>query len=238
MVIAFVSICDNWTTAKNSPQINGRWSAFRQGVIEATRALVTSSGSSYSIPDVNSPDRPAAAHNLLSGDKYHFGKTVGVSTFQRHRHVSLPEPRSLISPQGAIDTAAPYQHPEIFAALAYFFKGRESVAVMYGDRIPNGIHGAQIPDAMVALIATAVSASFGPSVTDAGSLTSCGKIQVTLEELVQGRSSQFSEKSCREKYRIHLTTIRDVKTTDDGDRKYARLMSNIYQGTMCVPHHS
>jgi len=124
----------------------------------------------------------------------------------------------------------------MFAALAYFFKGRDSVGVVYKGRMPNGIHGAQIPDAMVGLIATTVSAPFGSSVMDAGSPTSRGKIQVTLEELVEGRPSPFSEHLCREKYRIHLTTIQDVKTAEDGPRKYARMMSNIYNGTMWVPH--
>jgi len=142
------------------------------------------------------------------------------------------------SRQGAVDTAAPYQHPEILAALAFFFKGRESVGVIFKGRMPNGIHGTQIPDAMLGLIATAVSAAFGSSVMDPGSPTSCEQIQVTLEELVAGQPSTFSEKSCREKYRIHLTTIQGVKATDDGARKYARMMSNIYRGTMWAPHHS
>ena len=56
-----------------------------------------------------------------------------------------------------MDAAAPYQHPEMFVALAYFFKGRDTVGVLYKDSMPTGIHGAQIPDAMLALTATAVS---------------------------------------------------------------------------------
>jgi len=47
---------------------------------------------------------------------------------------------------------------EMFAALAHFFKGREAVGVLYKERMPDGIYGIQIPDAMVALTATAVSA--------------------------------------------------------------------------------
>ena len=59
--------------------------------------------------------------------------------------------------KGAADTAAPYQHPEMFVALAHFFKGREPVGVLYKESMPTGVHGTQIPDAMLALTATAVS---------------------------------------------------------------------------------
>ena len=60
-----------------------------------------------------------------------------------------------------------------------------------------------------------------------------GKLQVAIEELIAGRPSPFSEKACREKYRDHLNTIEVVKASADrGDLKYARMMSNIYQGTM------
>jgi len=45
----------------------------------------------------------------------------------------------------------------MFAALAYHFKGCEAVGVVYEERILNGIYGTQVPDAMVALTATAVS---------------------------------------------------------------------------------
>jgi len=59
------------------------------------------------------------------------------------------------------------------------------------------------------------------------------KIQFALEDIVAGRRSPFSEKDCREKYRSHLNTIQDVKiSSDTGDLKYARMMSNIYQGMM------
>ena len=44
----------------------------------------------------------------------------------------------------------------MFAALAYYFKGRDAVGVIYKERMPNGIHRVQLPDAMVALTATAV----------------------------------------------------------------------------------
>ena len=47
---------------------------------------------------------------------------------------------------------------EMFAVLAHFFKGREAVSILYKDRFQTGVHGTQIPDAMVALTATAVSA--------------------------------------------------------------------------------
>lgn len=82
--------------------------------------------------------------------------------------------------------------------------------------MPNRIHATQIPDSVVGMITTAVSAPVGASVADTSSPTFCGKIQTTPEELVEGRPSQFSEEPCREKCRIHLTTIQDVKATDDG----------------------
>jgi hypothetical protein len=45
----------------------------------------------------------------------------------------------------------------MYAALAHYFKGHDTVGVTYKERMPTGIHGTQIPDAMVALTATAVS---------------------------------------------------------------------------------
>jgi hypothetical protein len=45
----------------------------------------------------------------------------------------------------------------MFVALAHFFKGREAVGILYKESMPTGIHGIQIPDAMLALTATAVS---------------------------------------------------------------------------------
>lgn len=131
-----------------------------------------------------------------------------------------------------MDTTAPYQHLEIFVALAHFFKGREAVGALYKESLPTGIHGIQIPDAMLALTATTVSTH--PIIHRLLFLTHLAeKIQVALEELVTGKRESFSEKACRERYRSHLSTIQLVKADKDrGDKKYARMMSNIYQGTM------
>jgi len=49
----------------------------------------------------------------------------------------------------------------MFVALAYYFKGREAVGLLYGEHIPVGIYGPQMPDAMIALTATAVSTPSG-----------------------------------------------------------------------------
>ena len=46
----------------------------------------------------------------------------------------------------------------MFAVLAHFFKGRDAVGIVYKEHMPEGICGTQVPDAMVALTATAVGA--------------------------------------------------------------------------------
>ena len=67
-------------------------------------------------------------------------------------------PNPLTFKQGAIDAGAPYQRQEVFLALRHFFKGND----LMKDRLPTGMYGTQIPEAMVALTATAVSS---PSLT-------------------------------------------------------------------------
>jgi len=136
-----------------------------------------------------------AARDLLDGDRYHFGKTSA----------------------GVVDTAAPYQHPEVMVALAYYFKGRDAVGILFEEQLPNGEHGHQVPDAMVALTVTA--------------------IQVAVEETVAGRHSSFSEKAYRDKYRSHIATINFVKNHSDRGLRYTRMMSNIYQGMMDYLEH-
>lgn len=44
----------------------------------------------------------------------------------------------------------------MFLTLGHFFKGNDSMK----DQLPTGIHGPQIPEAMVVLVATAVNHSF------------------------------------------------------------------------------
>ena len=117
------------------------------------------------------------------------------------------------------------------AALAYYFKGRDAVGVLFEEQMPNGDHGPQVPDAMVALTATAVRLC--PSAHGPSWLTrSRAKIQVALEETVAGRPSKFSEKLYHDKYQNHLHTINSVKNYSDHSLRYARMMSNIHQGTM------
>jgi hypothetical protein len=45
----------------------------------------------------------------------------------------------------------------MFAALTHFFKNPGSVGIVFEKALPSGAHGTQVPDAMVALIATCVS---------------------------------------------------------------------------------
>ena len=56
-----------------------------------------------------------------------------------------------------MNKAAPYQHPEITSCLSHFFKGRNDFGVEYSDKLNQGKYGLQMPQSMVALIATAVS---------------------------------------------------------------------------------
>ena len=212
------------------PQITGRWSGFRQGVIDKARELIDSEESTYRLwrdPTdhyVDPEEVRQAARDLLTKDAYHFRKTAAVRS--RIQRILL----SLTLYQGTIDTAAPYQHPEFMAALAYYFKGRDAVGVLFKEQMPNGDHGPQVPDAMVALTATAVGLC--PSAHGSLMLThSRAKIQVALQDTVEGGPSPFSEKSYRDKYQNHLHTINTVKNYGDRGLRYARMMSNIYQGT-------
>jgi len=58
--------------------------------------------------------------------------------------------------QGVANRTAPYQHPEITSCLSRFFRGRTDYAAEYPERFHRGKYGLQMPQAMVALIATAV----------------------------------------------------------------------------------
>jgi len=56
-----------------------------------------------------------------------------------------------------MNKAAPYQHPEITLCLSHFFGSRNDYGTEYSDRFHRGKYGLQMPQPMVALIATAVS---------------------------------------------------------------------------------
>ena len=71
----------------------------------------------------------------------------------------------------------------MFAALAHYFRGREAVGVMYKERIPEGIYGSQLPDAMVALTATAVSAHLLVLVKGANSSRLMERSRLALKNL-------------------------------------------------------
>jgi len=85
--------------------ITGRWSGFRQRIIDMARTLVVSQESTYHLwrdpKEVTDPQGvPQAARNLLAKDAYHFGTTAA----------------------GAVDATAPYQHLGIAATLPYISK--------------------------------------------------------------------------------------------------------------------
>jgi hypothetical protein len=61
-------------------QIKGRWSGFRQGIIDMVRLLITSPESTYGLWRAdNEGSSSDAASNLLTDDAYHFGRTPTVS---------------------------------------------------------------------------------------------------------------------------------------------------------------
>ena len=71
------------------------------------------------------------------------------------KQIYFPSPLSNL--QGTVNKAAPYQHPEVTSCLSHFFKGRNDFGGVYPERFRQGKYGLQMPEAMVALIATAVS---------------------------------------------------------------------------------
>lgn len=52
--------------------------------------------------------------------------------------------------------------------------------------------------------------------------------------MVEGKRLRFSEENQRERYIGHLDSLEQVRISKDGDRKLARLLSDIYTGTMYV----
>lgn len=81
----------------NSCQITGRWSGFRQNLINMVRVLVNSSESTYYLwrdpnQGVDLQEVQQAARDILNGDRYHFGQTASVSTYVADR-VVLTEPQ-------------------------------------------------------------------------------------------------------------------------------------------------
>lgn len=116
-------------------------------------------------------------------------------------------------------------------ALPRYFKRLDAVSVLFEEQMPNGDCGPQVPDAVVALTATAVG--LRPSAHGPLTLTrSYARIQVALEETATGRPSPFSEKAYQDKYQNHWHTINTVKNYGDRGLRCARMISNIYQGTM------
>lgn len=113
------------------------------------------------------------------------------------------------TPTGNLNPATPYQHPEMFVALSYFFKNQGSVGIVFEESLPMGKYGRQLPDAMVALTATC--------------------IQVALHDIATGKVLSFTEKGNRQKYRSNIDV---VKKSKGGVSKHARMMSNIYKRTM------
>lgn len=84
--------CDDEEKTDKSPQITGRWSGFRQNIINMARSLINSQESTYGLwrdpsERVDLEEVRQAARDILSGDAYHFGKTAAVSTYTADRVV-------------------------------------------------------------------------------------------------------------------------------------------------------
>ena len=82
------------------------------------------------------------------------GKQIRSVVF-RHELIIFVSPSPNV--QGAMNKAAPYQHPEVMSCLSHFFKSCNDFGTEYPERFHQGKYGLQMPEAMVALIATAVS---------------------------------------------------------------------------------
>jgi len=51
-------------------------------------------------------------------------------------------------------------------------------------------------------------------------------------EVAEGKRLPFSERLQRERYNPHIALFNNVKSSKNGAQKYARLLSEIYKGTM------
>ena len=133
--------------------MTNRWSNARQGVIDTARASIISKGCAYAISELEAADKATVVGELLDNEVFHFGKGNLVSGFLMQTGITS----QLNDFQGAANKVAPYQHPEIISCLSHFFKGRYNFGAKYPERFDRGKYGLQMPQAMVALIATAVS---------------------------------------------------------------------------------
>ncbi|KAF9787517.1 hypothetical protein BJ322DRAFT_1019917 [Thelephora terrestris] len=136
----------------------------------------------------NGLEKTAAAarvQKLLDDEAFHFGKTNS----------------------GTPNKAAPYQHPEITSCISHFFKGRNSYGVAYSAQIHHGKYGAEMPQAMVALVTTAIQVALGEWKTG---------VQV---------KRPFTETDHRETYRDHVVVMQMVRDSEKGESKiYAQTM--------------
>lgn len=215
-----------------SNKMTGRWSNARQSVINAARELVVSARCKYGISELGEKaDKATAVAELLQGEAFHFGKTNSVGDPQPHL-IQSHLTSLLTDVQGTTNNAAPYQHPEMTLCLSRFFKGRGGFHVEFSERFHQGKYGLQMPQPMVALIATAVS---NWPTTSSGLLSNPQlQIQATLKEWVTGVQVKrsFTESENRERYRDHIAAMQSVKDSKNGQLKYERMLSNIYAQTM------
>ena len=133
--------------------MTSRWCNARQLAIDNARALIDSEECTYRIKKSEKVSDADVVEKLLDDEAFHLGKTNSVSdlpTVNRSRFTNLlsgcPEQGSSI----------PLQHPEIASCLSRFFRGRNSYGMEYSAQFPKGRYGHQMPEAIVALVTTAV----------------------------------------------------------------------------------
>lgn len=184
-----------------------RWSGYRQTVLNVARDLVgTSKG--------RSAQRATEELDETTNEKAQIKSAYGLSGSNAEKATAAAE---LLDHEAfhygrtsadVLDNTAPYQRREMFIMLAYFFKNDSSLK----DQVPIGEHGPEIPKAMVALAATSV--------------------EVALREVAEGGRQRFSEEKQQDRYNGYINTFEEVRRSEKGDLKLARLLSNIYKGTM------
>ena len=119
--------------------------------------LILSARCTYGISELREKaDKAAAVAKLLQDEMFHFGKTNSVGDLQPDLN-QLHLTSLFTNLQGAANKTAPYQHPKIMHCLSCFFKGCSNFHAEFSERFHQGKYGLQMPQPMVALIATAMS---------------------------------------------------------------------------------
>ncbi|KAF9780632.1 hypothetical protein BJ322DRAFT_1112629 [Thelephora terrestris] len=182
--------------------IRNRWSGYRQTVLNVARALVGS-------PHPGKKPSEKAQAKMKAKTSY---KLLGSADAEKAEIATKLLHQEAFhfgtTKAGAPDGTAPYQRQEMLFILAYFFRCDNSLE----GQVPTGECGQEIPKPMVALAATL--------------------IEVALTEIAEGTRVKFSEDKQKDRYTGHLNSFERVRVSKNGGRKLARLLSDIYNGTM------